>query len=1178
MAEGWKTVRVFISSTFRDMHSERDHLVRFVFPELRERCAKRRLQLIDVDLRWGVTEEEAEQGKVLELCLDEIERCRPFFIGLLGERYGWVPSRYDVPDEQRYDWVRDFEPGQSITAMEIYHGVLRDPAMTARAFFYFRDPAFLSSMPEQHRVANEAESEEAAAKLRQLKTDLRTRCRVFENYPCSYSGLNNEGGVLLTGLDPFGQRVLEDLWSAISEEHPQSETPPGELAVERAYHEAFIESRSQRFIGRQELLARLTEYVDGDENSLLVITGAPGCGKSALLANFAGGYAAAHADVLVLPHFIGAIPGSTDIRQSLERLCGEMGRHCQTTPAVPGEFEELYGEFWRLLDLAAASGKVVLVLDGLDQLDDSHRARSLEWLPQSMSRRLRLIVSTLEGDCLEALRRRGPGTRELTVTPLEIEERKEIVRQTLGTHRKRLDEQQSNDQMALLLKKTDSDNPLFLIAACEELRVFGEFDRVTGRIADLPDDVTGLFAQVLERLEHDHGREIVEKALTLLECSRGGLLENEMLELLAQPGSLQVPRAIWARLYRSLQFYLTPPGEAAEALLDFFHRQLASAVKRRYLMSEENEIAMHRRLAEYFRRKAGPTAEGEWTAQDGRALIELPYHQTKARSWEQLADTLSDGNFFRAAIGLGHGRRIVDEYVRSARAMQELAAASAPAHCTAVTFAARYAISIPLQADAQRGRFLEDAASDAESSITLSTEAVDAAIAAAASALALGAISSPRAGDFLALGLKRYPESYLVEDDHASAVAAVAIAAEFMQRTELRSLASDAVGNLSFINHTWTRWREAARVAAILSMGGANTVDVSDEALAAISQPIGDLEIEQNFSVAFRRYGPEGSLRFVTEEQNKARAQGRETLADLRAKIDSFPERARPVAKAISLARELSDETLVASLIDLVRRVCEKLGPDGQTLLEWVQSASSDSEAGLDAVSRRGIAKPREGSITGRFNELRSVNLAEWPSGTSQRDQTNSIIEFIALVAATREVDPRAAEEGCNWFRAVYRPHLDEASVLRKLEPLPDSLDDFSRAAANLFAESREDPNLETMRHESQAAMLRGMLAFGRALTGGDLSGALRMARGFTTLRQRVLHILACGIARRPRAERHVLYGQAMRYVLDSHIHEAEDLFGLMLLAEEKCSAEDLPSTLSAFVARLDGLRGQTLN
>jgi len=36
MARSWRTARVFISSTFRDMHAERDHLIKVVFPELRE--------------------------------------------------------------------------------------------------------------------------------------------------------------------------------------------------------------------------------------------------------------------------------------------------------------------------------------------------------------------------------------------------------------------------------------------------------------------------------------------------------------------------------------------------------------------------------------------------------------------------------------------------------------------------------------------------------------------------------------------------------------------------------------------------------------------------------------------------------------------------------------------------------------------------------------------------------------------------------------------------------------------------------------------------------------------------------------------------------------------------------------------------------------------------------------
>ena len=37
-----REIRVFISSTFRDLRAERDHPVRFVFPRLREECRRQR--------------------------------------------------------------------------------------------------------------------------------------------------------------------------------------------------------------------------------------------------------------------------------------------------------------------------------------------------------------------------------------------------------------------------------------------------------------------------------------------------------------------------------------------------------------------------------------------------------------------------------------------------------------------------------------------------------------------------------------------------------------------------------------------------------------------------------------------------------------------------------------------------------------------------------------------------------------------------------------------------------------------------------------------------------------------------------------------------------------------------------------------------------------------------------
>ena len=45
------------------MHGERDLLTRFVFPELRARAAKKFINVSEVDLRWGVTEEETKSNK-----------------------------------------------------------------------------------------------------------------------------------------------------------------------------------------------------------------------------------------------------------------------------------------------------------------------------------------------------------------------------------------------------------------------------------------------------------------------------------------------------------------------------------------------------------------------------------------------------------------------------------------------------------------------------------------------------------------------------------------------------------------------------------------------------------------------------------------------------------------------------------------------------------------------------------------------------------------------------------------------------------------------------------------------------------------------------------------------------------------------------------------------------------
>ena len=86
MASTDQTVRVFISSTFRDMQEEREELVKQTFPQLRRLCENRGVTWREVDLRWGVPDEAKAEGKVLPLCLTEIEQALHiwwFGIGIL---------------------------------------------------------------------------------------------------------------------------------------------------------------------------------------------------------------------------------------------------------------------------------------------------------------------------------------------------------------------------------------------------------------------------------------------------------------------------------------------------------------------------------------------------------------------------------------------------------------------------------------------------------------------------------------------------------------------------------------------------------------------------------------------------------------------------------------------------------------------------------------------------------------------------------------------------------------------------------------------------------------------------------------------------------------------------------------------------------------------------------------
>ena len=99
-----RTFRVFVSSTFGDLEAERNVLCERTYPKLREFCAERGASFQGIDLRWGVSEEASLDQQAMNICLEELSRCRrvtlrPNFLVLLGNCYGWRPLPPQIPEQ-----------------------------------------------------------------------------------------------------------------------------------------------------------------------------------------------------------------------------------------------------------------------------------------------------------------------------------------------------------------------------------------------------------------------------------------------------------------------------------------------------------------------------------------------------------------------------------------------------------------------------------------------------------------------------------------------------------------------------------------------------------------------------------------------------------------------------------------------------------------------------------------------------------------------------------------------------------------------------------------------------------------------------------------------------------------------------------------------------------------------
>jgi len=657
---------VFISSTFSDMQAERDHLRNFVFPEIEERLRAARVHLEWVDLRIGVAADtarsEAEREvQILKVCLEEIKRCRPFLIVLLGDRYGWIPpSDRLVAAGAEMGFLA--QPGCSVTELEIDFGVLSDEAQLRRSLVFFRDPLPYEEMPEavtaQYSDAR-AGFAEAAARLESLKA------RIASSYPervSTYRAGWNSARCEVNDLAAFGRAVADGLLATLQVEIAEAGIADEPENPEQAVLDDFVEETARDFLGRKDILSVLEAFAyspASPETWGLCVSGEPGSGKSALFSVFCRRLADSGA--LVLAHSAAAGPEATSVDGMLSRWIGALAAVLGVTVEsnLDASSAALEATFNSLLARAARVQRIIVLVDALDQFEATPRARHLTWLPRSWPENVRFIATTVPGEACQSLADRN--VQLLPLRPLDAVEAATIIEGVCARYHRRFEPDLI--ETVFTAGGAARGSPLWLVLAADNLNLVdaGDFARAHTTFAGppidqlralmrskaeaLPASVSGLYEASFNEAEMLFGRAATDSFLWLIGLSRGGWRDSDFRILMPSLSSEPWDALRFATLRRLFRGQIRRRGPTGR--LDFDHAQMRVALQQRGALRRIDERRVHTAIADHL--LALPAGD---PLRETETMIHLLAAADFARAAHYYGDDLTDGELLSASCTL----------------------------------------------------------------------------------------------------------------------------------------------------------------------------------------------------------------------------------------------------------------------------------------------------------------------------------------------------------------------------------------------------------------------------------------------------------------------------------------------------------------------------------------------
>lgn len=547
---------IFVSSTFKDMHFERDAIQEITLPALKSEAIKYGENVSFCDLRWGINtgDLDSEEGsrKVLDVCLDEIDRCKPPMVVILGDRYGWIPSE-DLTKSAAERKKIELEDLQiSVTALEIAYGALSTPERCRQALFYFRH--IESDCPQDYSV-EDAKHEE---KLNQLKAkiDELTGGRI-KHYSVSWNGEKLEGVI------SFAEMLAEDIKKVLLPEWKKKEllTP---FERERLTHWSFITEKNEMFSARRALVQKYYDDLTQNGKHFLAIKAPSGSGKSMLFSNLALKLRDSGYDVV--PFVSGLTSESNDsvdiLRNAIyyiEDLLGfshesvdlnfnGIGDSSDTNGEEPKEkkigIEKLRERLFELcVECEQANKRVIIMVDAVDQLASDDNRDNLIFIPERLSENVKFVMT-----CLPELV--VPGYECVTINPMDDSEKRLVISGILDAHHRQIEDSVVDRMLTL----EASSNPLFLSLLIQRLLMMNREDffainakkidamkaiseRQIEVLQNCPDSLQDMSAALLTEAGSRINKKLVQRVAEYFAVSRHGLRREDLAALIGDEWS-----------------------------------------------------------------------------------------------------------------------------------------------------------------------------------------------------------------------------------------------------------------------------------------------------------------------------------------------------------------------------------------------------------------------------------------------------------------------------------------------------------------------------------------------------------------------------------------------------------------------------------------------------------------